>query len=95
MSFEWLEKLSRGVPKSADYAEKTLAGYALGMKARGAIAGVVLQVAPDCCDAARSLPPDEVYDPKTAPRVPLEGCTLGSGCGCLYRPLMKYQENRK
>ena len=95
MPFDWLEKLSRDVPKSADYAEKALAGYTLGMKARGAIAGVVLQIAPDCCDAARRLPPGEVYDPKDAPRVPLEGCTLGIRCGCLYRPLMKYQENRK
>ena len=94
MAFRWLDKFNRSIPKPPDYAEKTLAAYALGIKAKGAIAGVVIEVDPDCCDAARRLPPDKIYVPNEAPRVPLEGCTLGSRCGCVYRPLMKYQESR-
>lgn len=90
MSFEWLQRLHREKEKPPGYAEKALAAYALGMKAGGALAGVRIEPGPDCCEAARALPAGEVYDPRSAPRLPLPGCARGGRCTCVYRPAMRY-----
>lgn len=78
--------------KEPDYAEKTLAAYRLGMRAKGSIAGVVIQPAQNCCDAARQLPENKMYHPDQAPRLPLPNCPQGRRCGCVYRPVMSYQD---
>ena len=91
MSFEWLGSFLHNVEKADDYAEKTLASYALGMKGKGAIAGVRVEVAEDCCDAARVLAAGEIYDPESAPRIPLPDCTRDRQCTCVYRPVMLYE----
>jgi hypothetical protein len=91
MVFEWLEQLQRARLKDAEYAEKTLAAYALGMKAHGPITGVTIDVGRDCCEAAHALPAGQLYDPASAPRLPLPGCPRGNRCPCVYRPVMTYQ----
>ncbi len=95
MAFDWLSAFQRGMEKGPGYAEKTLAAYALGMKADGAIVGVSIEVDPECCDAARQLRAGAVYDPAQAPRLPLAGCPRGEGCRCVYRPVMSYQLERR
>ena len=60
MGFEWLDKFHHDMEKDADYAEKTLAAYRLGMRAKGSIAGVTIHPAQDCCDAARQLPQNKI-----------------------------------
>lgn len=95
MGFEWLKSFHQSMEKDADYAEKTLAAYRLGMRAKGSIVGVVVEPAPDCCDAVRSLSPGLAYDPDSAPRLPLSDCTRGRHCGCVYRPVMSYQQTEK
>ncbi len=90
MAFEWLNNFHRQMDKEANYAEKTLAAYRLGMKAKGSIVGVVIDPAPTCCDAARCLPIDKVYHPSEAPLLPLPNCPQERHCGCVYRPLMTY-----
>jgi hypothetical protein len=92
MAFEWLERFQGETRKDADYTEKTLAAYSLGMRAKGSIVGVVIHRAPDCCDAARNLALGKVYDPADAPRLPLPDCSKGNQCGCVYRPQMAYQQ---
>jgi hypothetical protein len=92
MAFDWLTNFHHSEQKPEDYAQKTLAAYRLGMKAKGSIAGVLLETDEGCCEAARALPAGMVYHPDEAPRVPLAGCPLGRGCRCVYRPKMKYQE---
>jgi hypothetical protein len=44
----WLDRFQHYPEKEPDYAVKTLAVYRLGMKAKGAIVGVVVQPAPNC-----------------------------------------------
>jgi hypothetical protein len=90
MAFEWLDRFQRGMQKRPDYAEKTLAAYARGMKAHGAIVGVAVKPGSGCCEAAARLTPGEVHEPAHAPRLPLPGCTRGAGCTCVYRPVMRY-----
>ncbi len=92
MSFEWLDRLQHESEKDPDYAVKTLAAYRLGMKAKGSIAGVVVEPAAHCCEAAHRLPAGKVYHPDEAPLLPLPECTEGRRCGCLYRPVMTYQQ---
>jgi hypothetical protein len=92
MTFDWLTRFQHQTKKDPDYALKTLAAYRLGMKAKGSIVGVVVEVAPDCCDAARRLPTGQVYHPDQAPLLPLPDCPQGHRCGCLYRPVMNYQK---
>jgi len=94
MSFDWLDRFQHATEKTANYAEKTLAAYRLGMKGKGSIAGVVVEPAEDCCDAARELA-GKVYHPDEAPRLPLRDCPRGSRCGCVYRPRMTYQQENK
>ena len=91
MPFDWLRAFQRQQAKGPRYAEKTLAAYALGMKAQGAIVGVTIDADPDGCPAARQLAPGAVYQPSTAPRLPLPGCSRGTSCRCVYRPVMSYQ----
>jgi len=91
MPFEWLDRFQQHTEKPADYAEKTLAAYRLGMKASGAIVGVSIQVASPGCLAAQALPAGKVYHPDEAPRLPLPGCTTKNQCHCVYRPVMGYQ----
>ena len=91
MSFEWLSKFQQQMGKSEDYAEKTLAAYRLGMKARGSIAGVNIKIDDGGCDACRRLDPTATYHPDEAPLLPLEDCDRREQCGCVYRPVMSYQ----
>lgn len=92
MAFDWLNRFQHQMEKDPRYAEKTLAAYRLGMKAKGPIVGVAIEAAPDCCDLARQLPPGAIYLPADAPRLPLPGCPRGGRCGCVYRPVMRYQQ---
>ncbi len=93
MAFEWLDKLQHAKLKASNYADKTLAAYALGMKARGSILGVAIEPGPDCCEAARHLEAAQVHHPSTAPRLPLPACDRGRRCQCVYRPVMSYQRS--
>jgi hypothetical protein len=93
MALDWLNQFLQRRQKAPDYAEKTLAAYALGMKARGAIAGVAIERPPDCCDAARRLVEGAVYPPQETPRLPLADCTRRERCGCVYRPVMAYTKD--
>jgi hypothetical protein len=92
MSFDWLSGFHHRMIKEQNYAEKTLTAYAFGMKAKGSIVGVGIKIAPDCCDAARRLPADKIFMPQEAPHLPLPDCSQGLNCGCVYRPVMKYQK---
>ncbi len=94
MAFEWLSSFHRATEKPANYAEKTLAAYRLGMKAGGSIEGVTVQIEEDCCTAARALSPGALYHPDEAPRLPLASCTRGGACRCVYRPKMAYEEDK-
>ena len=40
MAFDWLTNFHHSEQKPENYAEKTLAAYRLGMKAKGSISGV-------------------------------------------------------
>jgi hypothetical protein len=91
VAFDWLNRFQHDIEKEPSYAEKVLAAYALGMKAKGSIVGVVIEPAPDCCTQVRQLPPTQLYPPHEAPLLPLAGCPLGRRCGCIYRPVMSYQ----
>lgn len=91
MAFEWLDRFHKGMDKPADYAEKSLAAYRLGMRAKGSIAGVRILVDSAGCAACRALPPTAVYHPDDAPHLPLPACDKGRRCQCVYRPVMTYQ----
>jgi len=95
MTFEWLNRFHQKMEKDPDYATKSLARYRLGMKAKGSIVGVAIHPAPDCCEAARQLPVNKIYHPDEAPTVPLPNCSQARHCGCVYRPVMSYQESAK
>ena len=92
MSFEWLKGFQQDMEKSPDYAEKTLAAYRLGMKAKGSIRGVRIEVDRAGCAASKALEPSAEYLPDDAPILPLAGCTKGSHCRCIYRPVMTYEQ---
>lgn len=77
--------------KPADYAEKTLAAYRLGMQAKGSIAGVSITADPEGCAACQRLDPQQIYHPDDAPHLPLAACDQPQSCGCVYRPVMTYQ----
>ncbi|MDX1415731.1 MAG: hypothetical protein R3293_16155 [Candidatus Promineifilaceae bacterium] len=91
MSFNWLNNFQQNMEKPADYAEKTLAAYAMGMKAKGSIAGVRIIPDGEGCAASRKLDPQTTYHPDKAPRLPLPECERGARCRCIYRPVMTYQ----
>ena len=90
MAFAWLDKFQHDAEKDPNYAEKTLAAYRLGMKAKGSIVGVRIELGQNCCEAARRLPPNRTYHSDEAPRLPLPDCPQGRRCGCVYRPVMSY-----
>jgi hypothetical protein len=90
LTFNWLDNFHREMEKPDNYAEKSLAAYRLGIKAGGSIVGVTIEVDEHCCQAAAALPPDTVYHPDQAPRLPLPDCPLGRRCRCVYRPVMAY-----
>ena len=91
MSFNWLDKFHGTMAKADDYAEKTLAAYRLGMKAKGAIAGVRIEVDPECCAVCAALDESAVHHPDDAPHLPPEQCARGQHCTCVYRPVMNYE----
>jgi hypothetical protein len=95
MAFAWLKNFQHHIEKDENYAQKTLAAYRLGMKAKGSIIGVAVEPSPNCCEAARNLPRDKVFHPDEAPRLPLPDCSRGGQCGCVYRPVMSYQQPAK
>lgn len=88
---DWLNRFQQDMEKPPDYAEKTLAAYKLGLRAKGSIAGVRIVVGGDGCATARALPPEAIYHPDDAPRLPLADCTQGASCRCVYRPVMAYE----
>lgn len=92
MAFDWLNQFQHDLEKPPNYAEKTLAAYRLGMRAKGSIAGVRIEIDPQGCEACRALDQTAVYHPDEAPHVPLPGCDKGLRCGCVYRPVMTYEE---
>jgi hypothetical protein len=92
MAFDWLGKFHQTMEKDPHYAQKTLAAYRLGMKAKGSIAGVAVRREANCCDAARELPAGKVYHPDQAPQLPLPACTQALHCNCVYRPVMSYEK---
>ena len=91
MSFNWLNNFQQEMAKPADYAEKTLAAYKLGMKAKGSIAGVRIIIDPQGCTPCQKLDPEVIYDPDSTPHLPLPECNRGPNCRCVYRPVMTYQ----
>ncbi len=91
MPFEWLKGFHQDMEKAPDYAEKTLAAYQLGMKAKGSIRAVRIEVDPDGCEASRALDPTAEYQPDDAPHLPLPACGKGGRCRCVYRPVMAYE----
>ena len=91
MAFEWLNKFQKSLEKPDNYAEKTLAQYRLGMKAKGSIAGVAISIDEEGCETCQKLEVGAVYHPDEAPHLPLPDCTKGRLCGCVYRPVMSYQ----
>ncbi|MEM7115612.1 MAG: hypothetical protein AAF614_24435 [Chloroflexota bacterium] len=92
MSFNWLNRFHGEMEKAEDYAEKTLAAYRLGMRAKGSIAGVRVEVMADCCELAKGVDETAVFHPDDAPHLPLAGCPKGRGCTCVYRPVMNYEQ---
>lgn len=91
MSFEWLNNFHKEMEKPPNYAEKTLAAYKLGMRAKGSIAGVRVEIDPKGCEACQAIDVTAVYHPDEAPHVPLPECSKAKTCGCVYRPVMTYE----
>jgi hypothetical protein len=91
MPFDWLDDFHQKMEKPANYAEKTLAAYKLGIRARGSIAGVRIDIDRDGCQASRALDTAVVYHPDEAPHLPLPDCDRGRRCRCVYRPVMSYE----
>jgi hypothetical protein len=92
---DWLHTFQQQTEKSADYAERTLAAYRLGMKGGGAIVGVRVEVVDTCCETTCHIPPGAVYHPDDAPHLPMPNCPLGGSCRCVYRPVMVYEQANK
>jgi hypothetical protein len=76
--------------RGPNYAQTVLARYRLGMKAGGAISGARILAGADCCPTCRALS-DCVYDPDSAPIIPVAGCSAPGGCRCAYAPVMAYE----
>lgn len=91
MAFKWLNDFQQGMKKPSNYAEKTLAAYKLGMKAKGSIAGVRILTDPGGCQACSDLDQNQVYHPDEAPKLPLPDCDKPLDCRCVYRPVMRYE----
>lgn len=95
MAFDWLNKFQKVQEKAPNYAEKTLAQYRLGMKAKGSIAGVRVVISPKSCAAAQALDASAVHHPDDAPHLPLPKCPHAATCQCVYRPVMTYEIEEK
>jgi len=94
VGFDWLNDFQQGIEKSPDYAEKTLAAYKLGMKAKGSIVGVRILIDSNGCSACSELDPEKIYHPDEAPLLPLAACDKANKCQCVYRPVMNYEVNK-
>lgn len=94
MAFEWLERFQQHAPKDPRYAEKALAAYRLGVKGRGAIAGVAVRPGPGCCEAVFAAARASPHAPAAAPGLPVPGCDRPGACRCVYRPVMAYEPGR-
>ena len=92
MAFDWLNKFHKEMDQADDYAEKTLAAYKLGMRSKGSIAGVRVELVPGACEICRQVDETAVFHPDNAPRLPLENCQNDKKCRCVYRPVMTYEE---
>ncbi|MEM7331431.1 MAG: hypothetical protein AAF490_04995 [Chloroflexota bacterium] len=95
MSFEWLNKFHQDMDKPHNYADKVLAAYKLGMRSRGSIAGVRVELVPKTCAVCSQVDETAVYHPDDAPRLPLENCQNEGKCRCVYRPVMTYEEEEE
>ena len=84
----WISQFVRTKKKAPDYAEKTLAGYSLGIKAGGAIQGIRILVDEESCPICKVLA-GEIYTPDGAPKLPLQDCQHPRGCQCAYTLAMK------
>ncbi len=91
MSFDWLNEFQQNMEKPEDYAEKTLAAYKLGMKGKGSIVGVRVELGKDVCSICGAVDETALFLPDEAPRFPLEGCLNDGQCRAVYRPVMTYQ----
>lgn len=91
MAFNWLNNFQQEMAKPENYAEKTLAAYRLGMKAKGSVVGVRIVRDVTGCVACAGLDETAVYHPDDAPHLPLAECSKGRQCGCVYRPVMSYE----
>jgi hypothetical protein len=92
MSFDWLTDFQQELKKPQDYAQKTLAAYRLGIKAKGSIAGVRFVTSAQGCAASHEIDQDRVYHPDDVPHIPLPHCDRPDHCQCVYRPVMTYQK---
>jgi hypothetical protein len=90
MQWRWLEGHVRH-SHDANYAQRVLDRYRLGMKAHGAVRGVRIICGDDSCSVCRAAAAS-VYHPDEAPIVPVAGCTSPGGCRCSYSPVMTYEE---
>jgi len=84
----WISEFVRTRPKSPGYAEKTLAGYRLGIKAGGSIQGVRILIGDDSCPQCR-MHAERIFTPDDAPKLPLSECSHPKGCRCAYTLAMK------
>jgi hypothetical protein len=91
MPFNWLKTFHQDTPKRPDYAEKTLAAYRLGIRAKGSIRAVRIEVDETGCEASQALDAAAEYAPDDAPHLPLPNCAKGLHCRCVYRPVMAYE----
>lgn len=91
MSFDWLDKFQKEMPQADNYAEKTLAAYKLGMRAKGSIAGVRVELVAGACAVCGGVDETAVFHPDEAPRLPLPNCQNNGACRCVYRPVMTYE----
>lgn len=81
-------------PNDADYAQRVLDRYRLGMWACGAIRAVRIITGPDSCPTCQALG-GTVYHPDEALIIPIAGCTHPDhpeGCCCAYTAVITYEE---
>ena len=77
-------------PKPANYAQRAVARYKLGIRAHGAIKGVRIISASGSCGNCQALA-GAVYQPDEAPIIPIQQCTSPNGCRCAYSPVMSFE----
>ena len=86
---QWL-RTHVGNPKPANYAQRAVARYKLGIRAHGAIQGVRIITASNSCGNCRALA-RTIYEPDQVPMIPIQQCTNPNGCRCAYSPVMSYE----